>query len=105
MAKWRRRSQSVGSGERLRASLDLPRFAKLCAMLASPNEGERASAALKASEMLKAADLTWQDVLKDSNALAEHLSLAKTDSEEARAHRFWKTKGSPDHARAQSDAT
>lgn len=105
MAKWRRRSQSVGSAERRRLSLDLPRFIKLCGMLASPNEGERASAALKASEMLKAADLTWQDVLKDSNALAEHLSLGKIDDEEARAHRFWKTKGSPDHSRAQSDAT
>ncbi|CAA2139688.1 hypothetical protein [Hyphomicrobium sp. ghe19] len=105
MAKWRRRSQSVGSAERRPVALDVSRFMKLCAMLASPNEGERSSAALKASEMLQAADLTWEDVIKDSKALAEHLTLTKSDNEEARAHRFWKTKGSPDHARAQSDAT
>jgi len=105
MAKWRRHSQSEGPAERRRVALDLPRFIKLCGMLGSPNEGERASAALKASEMLKAADLTWDDVFKDANALAEHLTLTKSDNEEARAHRFWKTKGSADFSRAQSDAT
>ncbi|WP_045836427.1 hypothetical protein [Hyphomicrobium sp. 99] len=105
MAKWRRRTPSAGPAERRQIPLDLPRFAKLCAMLASPNEGERASAGLKASEMLKAADLTWEDVIKDSKALAEHLTLTKSDNEEARAHRFWKTRGSADHSRAQSDAT
>lgn len=105
MAKWRRRSQSDGPAERRPVALDLARFTKLCGMLGSPNEGERASAALKASEMLKAADLTWEDVFKDSKALAEHLTLTKSDNEEARAHRFWKTKGSADTSRAQSDAT
>ena len=105
MAKWRRRVPFAGSVERRTATLDLPRFAKLCAMLASPNEGERASAASKASEMLKAAGLSWGDVIKDANALSEHLALANPDNEEARAHRFWKTKGSADHSRAQSEPT
>lgn len=105
MAKWRRRVPSGEPSDRRLANFDLSRFLKLCGMLASPNEGERASAALKASEMLKSADLTWQDVVKDAAALAEQMSLAKGEGEEARAHRFWKTKGSPDHSRARSDAT
>jgi len=74
-------------------------------MLASPNEGERASAAAKASEMLKAAGLGWEDVLKDANALVEHLVLANPDNDEARAHRFWKTKGSADQSGAGSEPT
>jgi hypothetical protein len=105
MAKWRRRSPSGDPPDRRRGNFDLPRFIKLCGMLASPNEGERASAALKASEMLKSADLTWHDVVKDANALLEHVSHGNAEDAEARAHRFWKTKGSPQHSQAQSDAT
>ncbi len=100
MAKWRRRSQSGDPPDRRRGNFDLPRFIKLCGMLASPNEGERASAALKASEMLKSADLTWHDVIKDANALVEHMSLGNAEDPEARARRFWKTKGSPEHSQA-----
>jgi hypothetical protein len=100
MAKWRRRNPAGDQLDRRRINFDLSRFIKLCGMLASPNEGERASAALKASEMLKSADLTWNDVIKDANALAEHMSLGNADDPEARARRFWKTKGSPEHSQA-----
>jgi hypothetical protein len=105
MAKWRRRSQSGDPSDRRRVDFDLPRFIKLCGMLASPNEGERASAALKASEMLKSADLTWHDVIKDAGALLEHTSLGSAADAEARAQRFWKTKGSAQRSTSQSDAT
>lgn len=95
MAKWRRRSsQPNDTAEQRSATFDLPRFLKLCAMLGSPNDGERASAAAKASEMLKAANLTWHDVVKDARALNEHIALGNAAEEEARAHRFWKTRGS-----------
>jgi hypothetical protein len=102
MAKWRRRSQTADPDKR-QVNFDLPRFIKLCGMLASPNEGERASAALKASEMLKSADLTWHDIIKDANALSDHGSLGSAADAEVRARRFWKAKSSPGHAR--SDAT
>lgn len=95
MAKWRRRSShATEASERRSTAFDLPRFMKLCAMLSSPSEGERASAAAKASDMLKAANLTWQDVMKDGRALDEHIALGNAPEEEARAHRFWKTRGS-----------
>jgi hypothetical protein len=93
MAKWRRRSQATESSDRRSATFDLARFQKLCGMLASPNDGERASAAAKASEMLKAANLTWNDVIKDAKALHDHIALGSAPEEEVRAHRFWKTKG------------
>jgi len=37
------------------------RLAKLCGMLGSSHDGERAAAALKATEFLKAHNLTWHD--------------------------------------------
>lgn len=100
MAKWRRRSEASDTAERRQVTFDLPRFMKLCGMLASPNEGERASAAAKATEMLKAANLTWNDVIKDAKTLNDHIALGNAAEEEARAHRFWKTRGSSERARA-----
>ena len=44
-------------------SFDAPRFIKVCGMLASDHEGERASAAMLASRMLRAAGMTWEDAL------------------------------------------
>ncbi|MET1047725.1 MAG: hypothetical protein ABWX70_13685 [Hyphomicrobium sp.] len=103
MAKWRRRSQAsdlADRGNRAPSHFDLARFLKLCAMLGSPNEGERASAATKATEMLKSANLTWSDVIKDGKSLDDHIALGNAAEEEARAHRFWKTRGAPERARA-----
>jgi hypothetical protein len=99
MAKWRRRSQAIDSSEARSGPFDLARFMKLCGMLASPNDGERASAAAKASEMLKAADLTWTDVIKDAKTLHEHIALGSAREEEVRAHKFWKTRGGSERAR------
>jgi hypothetical protein len=100
MAKWRRRSEASETGERRVVTFDLPRFMKLCGMLASPNDGERASAAAKVAEMLKAANLTWNDVIKDAKTLNEHIALGNAAEEEVRAHRFWKTRSAPERARA-----
>lgn len=100
MAKWRRRSQTVESIERRSDTFDVARFQKLCGMLASPSDGERASAAAKASEMLKAAGLTWDDVIKDAKTLRDHIALGSAREEEVRAHRFWKTRGPAERAGA-----
>jgi hypothetical protein len=100
MAKWRRRSQTMDSSEPRSGTFDLARFMKLCGMLASPSDGERASAAAKASEMLKAADLTWNEVIKDAKTLNEHIELGNAREEEVRAHRFWKTRSASERARA-----
>jgi len=43
-------------------AFDLDRFRKLCGMLGSEHEGERHAAALKATQMLRDAGYTWQDV-------------------------------------------
>jgi hypothetical protein len=40
----------------------LSRFRKVCGLLGSSHAGERAAAALKATEVLKAAGKTWADV-------------------------------------------
>jgi hypothetical protein len=93
MAKWRRRTEASEAVDRRPAAFDAARFLKLCGMLASPNDGERASAAAKASEMLKAVNLTWDDVIKDAKTLHDHIALGNAREEEVRAHRFWKTKG------------
>jgi hypothetical protein len=99
MAKWRRRSQAIDTSGKHSATFDLARFLKLCGMLASPSDGERASAAAKASEMLKAADLTWNDVIKDAKTLNDHIALGNAREEEVRAHRFWKTRSGSERAR------
>lgn len=42
--------------------MDVERFRKVLGMLGSNHDGERAAAALKASEMLKAAGKSWGEV-------------------------------------------
>jgi hypothetical protein len=39
------------------------RLAKICGLFSSTHDGERASAALKADAMVRAAGLTWADVI------------------------------------------
>jgi hypothetical protein len=39
------------------------RLAKICGLLGSAHDGERASAALKADALVRAAGLTWADVI------------------------------------------
>lgn len=43
--------------------IDKNRFAKICAMMTSSFEGERSNAAERASSMLRAAGMTWSDVV------------------------------------------
>lgn len=42
---------------------DATRLAKICGMLGSNHDGERAAAALKADSMVRDLGLTWQDVI------------------------------------------
>lgn len=51
---------TTGGNDRM--SLDAARFAKICGLLGSDHDGERAVAARKATEMLRAAGMTWQGV-------------------------------------------
>ncbi len=44
------------------SALDLARFRKVCGLLSSQHDGERAAAASKATEMLRAAGRSWADV-------------------------------------------
>ena len=44
-------------------SLDAVRFSKICEMLTSSHDGERAVAAAKATSMLREAGLTWTDLV------------------------------------------
>ncbi len=46
----------------MKAAFDLSRFRKICGLLASNQEGERAAAALKATAILKAGGKTWADI-------------------------------------------
>lgn len=49
---------------------DLQRFVKLCEMLASPADAERATAARLASEMLRRRGWTWADVISPASQFA-----------------------------------
>ncbi len=49
--------------QKIGASDTLDRFAKVCELLASPSDGERAVAASKASSMLFAMGLTWSELV------------------------------------------
>ena len=43
-------------------SLDLARFRKVCGLLSSTHDGERAVAASMATAMLRAAGMSWTDI-------------------------------------------
>jgi hypothetical protein len=47
---------------------DLDKFARICGMLGSNHDGERAAAALKATEFLRARNLTWEDFVRQRPA-------------------------------------
>jgi len=48
--------------------IDLGRLAKVCCLFASNHVGERAAAAHKADEIVRAAGLTWPDILNTEPA-------------------------------------
>jgi hypothetical protein len=57
-----RHEKALNGGARVN-TLDLKRFAKVCEQLDSPHPKEREVAGAKASAMLAAADLTWDDII------------------------------------------
>lgn len=65
--------------------VDIQKFARICGMLSSPHDGERASAALLATNFLSARKLTWEDLILAKAPLvisAPHWSQGpKTDRE------------------------
>jgi hypothetical protein len=67
---------------------DISRFARLCEMLGSPSEQERATAALKASEQLRKWELTWTELL--SNPM--HLLLANPEKLRSLISKAWEEK-------------
>ena len=67
---------------------DITRFARVCEMLGSPNEQERATAALKATEQLRKWDLTWTDLL--TNPI--HLLLTDPTQLQAAVKIVWEEK-------------
>lgn len=54
----------------------LARFRKVCGLLASDHQGERAAAALKATAILKSAGKTWVDVSIGDAASAQRYADA-----------------------------
>ena len=46
---------------------ELEKLAKLCGLFSSHHDGERASAAAKADEILRSLGLTWRDIVLDKN--------------------------------------
>lgn len=61
---------------------DLERFRRLAGMLGSEHVGERAAAALKCTELLKAAGLTWSSVslpVEQPDVLAQRRQSAGVD--------------------------
>jgi hypothetical protein len=49
---------------------EIDRFARICGMLGSDSSGERAAAAMKATEFLRAKKLTWDDFIRRCPAAA-----------------------------------
>lgn len=52
--------------------MDVDRFRRICGLLGSEHDGERASAALKATAMLKDAGMTWEQVGVGENVAGYH---------------------------------
>jgi hypothetical protein len=64
---------------------DAERLAKLCGMFGSDHDGERASAAAMADEIVRAHGLTWRDVISTSATRScgmDDIAPAPTDSVE-----------------------
>lgn len=81
--------------------MDVARFKKVCGLLGSEHDGERAAAALKATEILKAAGMNWGDIAvgkkmaDNTNLLATalgELSLFRTLLTDERSRNTWLSK-------------
>lgn len=69
---------------------ELSRLRKICGLLASDHDGERAAAALRATSILRAAGLTWLDIVfgatsqADADAAMTAIFKMSLESERAR---------------------
>ncbi len=59
------------------APVDIGKLAKLCGLFSSDQMGERAAAAAKADAMVRAAGLTWPDVLTPKMDDAVHFEASR----------------------------
>lgn len=69
-------------------SLDHSKLARVCMMLSSPNDGERASAALLASQMLAKSGQTWEDLIARASRItpAPRKQARRFEPANARCH-------------------
>jgi hypothetical protein len=72
---------------------DITRFARVCEMLGSSNEQERATAALKATQQLRKWDLTWTDLL--TNPI--HLLLTNPTQLQNAVKKVWEETQAREH--------
>lgn len=64
------------------ADLDRERLIRIAGLLTSDGMGERASAAAKASDMLRAAGMTWRDALSSTQGAPRVLLIPADTSEQ-----------------------
>jgi hypothetical protein len=72
----------------MRAGLPAPiagRFVKICGLLSSSHDGERAAAAAKATDMLRQHGLSWEDVLRPCPAPQPRQQQQQAGDHRARA--------------------
>lgn len=69
------------------------RLAKLCGLLASPHEGERAAAALKATELLGVMEMSWADLVAAAAGKAAPGPTSFTTRRPPRPEDVWKPRG------------
>jgi hypothetical protein len=65
------------------------RLAKLCGLLGSPHEGERAAAALKATELLGAMKMSWADLVGAASGKAPPEPTSFTTRRPPRPENTW----------------
>lgn len=69
--------------------MDLDRFRKVCALMASDHVGERAAAALKATAILKAEGKTWETV--SVNDAAGAFGVNHVNIDHAALEKYWES--------------
>jgi hypothetical protein len=74
---------------------DLDRLIKLCGLLTSDADGERATAARMASDLLRAHRLTWAEVLKAGGTVVREVRVERGPcpgcAAQAQARRSWRS--------------
>jgi hypothetical protein len=73
------------------SDIDLQRLIKLCGLLGSMHEGERAAAAAKVSEFLLSRSLTWTDVLVQQEPPLPQVSVTVGDGDKEPSGPPWRS--------------